>query len=153
MTISAPTAEAGLRAALRIFRDDAAALRDPGPTLETTATPPEPPRVVSSDVIESTTVRAIRVVDPPFVGFDAFLDGAQESRIVHYCDGIPIVYGRVAAVVRERVLRRMVTWKRPLSRSRLYVPRTLVPDALWRHVVAEGFEVVGTSDSGPDRNK
>jgi hypothetical protein len=145
--IGASMADAGFRDALRLFQNDAAALRDPGPTLETTATPPEPPRVVSSDVIESTTVRAIRVVDPPFVGFDAFLDGAQESRIVHYCDGIPIVYGRVAAVVRERVLRRMVTWKRPLCRSRLYVPRALVPDGVWSRVVSEGFEVIDTTDA------
>jgi hypothetical protein len=147
MMLSAHLADAGFRDALRLFQHDTSPLRDPGPTLETTATPPEPPRVVSSDVIESTTVRAIRVVEPPFVGFDAFLDGAQESRIVHYCDGVPIVYGRVAAVVRERVLRRMVTWKRPLCRSRLYVPRALVPDMVWSRVVSEGFEVVDTTDA------
>src|SRR5688500_14768680 len=152
MMLSAQLADAGFRDALRLFQHDTAPLRDPGPSLETTATPPEPPRVVSSDVIESTTVRAVRIVDPAVAGFDAFLDGAQESRIVHYCDGVPIVYGRVAAVVRQRVLRRMVTWKRPLCRSRLYIPRTLVPDALWRHVVAEGFEVVDTTDSESDRN-
>jgi hypothetical protein len=145
--ISASTADAGFRDALRLFQHDAAALRDPGPSLETTATPPEPPRVVSSDVIESTTVRAHRIVDPPVAGFDAFLDGAQESRVVHYCDGIPIVYGRVAAVVRQRVLRRMVTWKRPETRSRLYVPRGLVPASLWTHIVARGFDPVDTTDA------
>ena len=152
MTISAPAAEAGLRDALRIFRHDAAALRDPGPSLETTATPPEPPRVVSSDVIESTTVRAVRIVDPPVVGFDAFLDGSQESRVVHYCDGVPIVYGRVAAVVRQRILRRMVTWKRPVRRSRLYVPRALVPESLWTHVSSQGFETTDTTDPTSDHS-
>jgi len=152
MILGAQMADAGFRDALRLFQDDATPLRDPGPSLETTATPPEPPRVVSSDVIESTSVRAIRVVDPPVVGFDAFLDGAQESRVVHYHDGVPIVYGRVAAVVRQRVLRRMVTWKRPLCRSRLYIPRTLVPDVLWTHVVAQGFEVVDTSDPDSGQN-
>jgi len=69
-------ADARFRDAQRLFQHDAAALRDLGPTLETTVTPPEPPRVVQSDVIESTTVRAHRIVDPPSVGFDAFLDGA-----------------------------------------------------------------------------
>src|SRR5688500_20335759 len=97
MTYGAPPALAGLREALRLFQHDTAPLRDPGPSLETTATPPEPPRVVSSDVIESTTVRAVRIVDPAVAGFDACLDGAQESRIVNYCDGVPIVSGGVAA--------------------------------------------------------
>jgi hypothetical protein len=144
--ISASMVDAGFRDALRLFQNDAAALRDPGPSLETTATPPEPPRVVSSDVIESTTVRAHRIADPPVAGFEAFLDGAQESRVVHYCDGIPIVFGRVAAVVRQRVLRRMITWKRPETRSRLYVPRGLVPPSLWTHIVARGFDPVDTTD-------
>ena len=145
--ISASMADAGFRDALRLFQNDAAALRDPGPTLETTATPPEPPRVVSSDVIESTTVRAHRIADPPVAGFEAFLDGAQESRVVHYCDGIPIVFGRVAAVVRQRVLRRMITWKRPETRSRLYVPRGLVPASLWTRIVVRGFDPVDTTDA------
>jgi hypothetical protein len=140
MILGAQMADAGFRDALRLFQNDAAPLRDPGPSLETTATPSEPPRVVSSDVIESTTVRAIRIADPPVIGFDAFLDGAQESRIVHYCDGVPIVCGRVAAVVRQRVLRRMVTWKRPVTRSRLYIPRSLVPGSLWSYVVAHGLQ-------------
>ena len=77
MTISAQMADAGFRDALRLFQHDAAALREIGPSLETTVTPPEPPRVVSSDVIESTTVRSHRIADPPTPGFDAFLDGGQ----------------------------------------------------------------------------
>lgn len=147
MTIGVPLADAGFRDALRLFQHEAHALRDPGPSLETTVTPPEPPRVVSSDVIESTTVRAHRVVDPAVAGFEAFLDGAQESRVVHYCDGVPIVYGRVAAVVRQRVLRRMITWKRPICHARLYVPRAMVPDSLWRRIIDAGFEAVDTTDS------
>ena len=127
MTTIAPTADPGIRDALRLFKNDVAALRDPGPTLETTATPSEPPRVVDSRVIESTTVRARRISDPPEAGFAAFLDGAQESRAVHYADGIPIVFGRAAAVVRHRVLRRMVTWKPPITSARFYIPRALVP--------------------------
>ena len=138
--------DARFRDAQRLFSHDAAALRDLGPSLETTVTPPEPPRVIQSDVIESTTVRAHRIVEPPTIGFDAFLDGAQESKVIHYADGVPIVFGRVAAVVRQRVLRRMVTWKRPLRRSRLYVPRDLVPPTLWMRAVDAGFDVADTSD-------
>ena len=148
--LSVRLTDAGFRDALRLFQHDTAPLRDPGPSLETTATPPEPPRVVSSDVIESTTVRAIRIADPPMVGFDAFLDGVQESRVVHYCDGIPIVHGRVAAVVRERVLRRMVTWKRPLCASRLYIPRSLVARSVWDRAEAAGFDCLDTTDVSAD---
>lgn len=150
MMLGARLTDAGFRDALRLFQNDAAALRDPGPSLETTATPPEPPRVVSSDVIESTTLRAVRVADPAVVGFDAFLDGVQESRVVYYCDGVPIVHGRVAAVVRERVLRRMVTWRRPLCASRLYIPRALLPDSIWARAVDAGFETVDTTDVSAD---
>ena len=146
MTTSVPNADATFRDALRLFQNDAAALREIGPSLETTATPPEPPRVVSSDVIESTTLREHRIADTPLVGFDGFLDGSQESRVVHHADGVPIVFGRVAAVVRQRVLRRMVTWKRPVCGSRLYVPRELVAPTLWMRVVDSGFDVVDTTD-------
>jgi hypothetical protein len=146
MTTTATMSDARFRDAQRLFQRDAAALRDLGPSLETTVTPPEPPRVIQSDVIESTTVRAHRIADPPAIGFDAFLDGAQESKVIHYADGVPIVFGRVAAVVRQRVLRRMVTWKRPLCRSRLYIPRDLVPPTLWMRVVDAGFDAVDTSD-------
>ena len=67
---------------------------------------------------------------------------------MHYANGVPIVFGRVAAVVRQRVLRRMVTWKRPVCRSRLYVPRELVPPTLWMRIVDAGFEPVDTTARG-----
>ena len=147
MTERAPFAGAGLREALRLFRHETTALRDAGPSLETTVTPSEPPRVVSSDVIEGTTVRAHRVDEPPTVGFSAFLDGVQESHVVHYADGVPIVCGRVSAVVRHRLLRRLVTWKRPVVRSRLYVPRVLVSPGIWSHAIGSAFEVVDTTEA------
>jgi hypothetical protein len=83
VTTIATMADARFRDAQRLFQHDPAALRDLGPSLETTVTPPEPPRVIQSDVIESTTVRAHRIVDPPTGGFDACLDGAQESKVIH----------------------------------------------------------------------
>jgi hypothetical protein len=151
MNTNATMADAGFRDALRLFQHDPTALHELGPTLETTATPPEPPRVISSAVIESTTVRAHRVFDAPTPGFEAFLDGNQESRIVHYCDGVPIVCGRVAAVVRQRVLRRMVTWKRPHVAARFYLPRDLVPPTVWMRVVDSGFEPVDTTDTSVNK--
>jgi hypothetical protein len=44
----------------------------------------------------------------------------------------------------------MVTWKRPASGSRLYIPRALVPESLWNRVVAEGFDAVDTTDVAAD---
>jgi len=147
MTTSVHAADATFRDALRLFKNDAAALREIGPTLETTATPSEPPRVVSSSVIEGTRLRAHRIADPPVVGFDSFLDGLQQSRVVHHTDGVPIVFGWVGAVVRQRLLRRMTTWKRPATRSRLYAPKELLRPTVWMHIVDSGFDVVDTTDS------
>ena len=141
----APMADASYRDALRLFQRETSALRDAGPTLETTGTPLEPPRVVASDVIEGTTVRQHRVFEEPVVGFSAFLDGTQQSRVVHYVDGVPVVFGRVAAVIRARVNRRMVTWKRPRTGTRLYIPRTHVYPSVWDRAVDSGFDTVDTS--------
>lgn len=137
--------DASYRDALRLFHGESAALRDAGPTLETTVAPSEPPRVVSSDVIEGTTVRAHRVFEAPTVGFAAFLDGTQTSRIVHYDDGAPIVFGRAAAVIRQRVSRRMVTWRRPHTSARLYVPRAFLRRELWARLTSGTFAVVDTT--------
>ncbi len=93
------------------------------PTLEQTASSSETPRMVTENkVIEGTTLRAHRILDAPVAGFSAFLDGTQQSRVVRYLPGgLPLVHGTVAAVIRVRRNRRLVTW-RTLVESRLYVP-------------------------------
>lgn len=93
------------------------------PTLEQTTTSAETPRMVTENkVIEGTTLRAHRILDAPIAGFAAFLDGTQRSRVVQYLPGgQPLVHGTVAAVIRVRRNRRLVTW-RTLVESRLYVP-------------------------------
>src|SRR5439155_1496729 len=44
----------------------------------------------------------------------------QTSRVLAYMDGVPIVHGTVAAVVRLRRNRRLTTWQRPVVRRKLY---------------------------------
>ncbi|HEX6967116.1 MAG TPA: hypothetical protein VF166_15105 [Gemmatimonadaceae bacterium] len=83
---------------------------------------PEVPHLSEAEPVEERTVRAHAVPGEPTPGFAAFLDGAQESRVLAWMGAAPIVYGRVAAVIRERVQRRLVTWREPLVERRLYAP-------------------------------
>jgi hypothetical protein len=105
----------------------------------------EPPTLRDSRVVEGTRMRAIRVEGAPEVRFRAFLDGIQRVRIVSHERGVPILYGTVAAVVRERVNRRFVTWKRraPLVRHAVYVPMHYLPQM--RGWNANGTVCVDTS--------
>ena len=134
--------------ALRVFRDgsgEAEALHDVGPTLESIAQPAERARFMSADVIEGTTVRTRRVFGAPTVGFSAFLDGTQQSRVLHYRLGLPVVFGTVAAVIRARINRRMITWRQPHVRSALYLPKPFLPSEHWERAERAGFSVVDTT--------
>ena len=73
-----------------------------GASLEVALGRVERPDMASATILEGDDVRAIDVQRParPVVG--AFLDGVQESREVGWIGAVPIVLGRVAAVVRER---------------------------------------------------
>src|ERR1043165_5692787 len=76
--------------------------------LEVHARLTEPARTISTIVIEGGTMRAHRAFDEPAAGGAAFLDGTQVSRPLHSTDdGIPIIHGTVAAVIRERRNRRL----------------------------------------------
>src|SRR5581483_664086 len=57
--------------------------------------------------------------------FVAFLDGTQGSRIACYVEGLPIIHGTVAAVIRERKNRRLATWRHNVA-TRVYAPRRLL---------------------------
>lgn len=154
-TYGARVGAASFREAQRILLDGAGGgepLSEPGAALEMMSAPAEQARLISSDVIEGTTLRARPVVGEPTVGFSAFLDGTQQSRVVHYARGLPIVFGTVAAVIRVRINRRMVTWRRPLVASALYVPKTFLPVPLWSHAERAGFRVVDTTAS-PDEDR
>ncbi|HEY0972308.1 MAG TPA: hypothetical protein VGE02_15165 [Gemmatimonadales bacterium] len=103
----------------------------------------EPPRLVAASVIEGHALRARRVEGDPEPGFTAFLDGTQQSRTVGYHDGLPIVFGTVAAVVRVRINRRLFTWSAaPVVQRRIYLPAAYLPSALPALYESRGFEVV-----------
>ena len=108
----------------------ARAVADGGTPLELTAPASEKAHTVSASVLEGTTVRAHRILGPTEAGFAGFLDGTQESRVVAYDRGVPIVVGTVAAIIRERRNRRLATWAYERERA-LYLPRTHVSPALW----------------------
>src|SRR5919204_453982 len=58
------------------------------------------------------------------------LAGAQESQVLAWVGAAPIVYGTVAAVVRRRVRRRLVTWGEPVVARRIYAPLAYAPREL-----------------------
>lgn len=121
-------------------------------TLEIAAKGNDAPRLISATVLEGGPLRARRVFDPPIVGFRAFLDGTQRSELVSYLvGGVPLVLGRVAAVVRERRNRRMHTWHQALAETRLYCARRLVAPGAWETLsVAYGPQLVDITDDAAE---
>jgi hypothetical protein len=121
-------------------------------TLEVAGQMNDAPRLISATVLEGGPLRARRIFEPPVVGFRAFLDGTQRSELVGYLGGgIPLILGRVAAVVRERQNRRMRTWQLPLVEARLYCPRQLVSAPTWETLAAHyGDLLVDTTSASAD---
>lgn len=131
---------ASVRDALRALRHAGAALAAPMPSLETQAAAPEPPRLQRAEPYEGDAVRAVRVDGEPVTGFAAFLDGIQQSRVLaHGPGGIPFVHGTVAATVRRRRDRTLVTWRDDATRIEraLFVPRAALGNAAWDALAAD----------------
>jgi hypothetical protein len=117
------------------------------PTLETLVRGAESPRLAPPEVVEGPALARIRLSGPPVVGFAAFLNGIQQSRIVYHSGLVPIVHGTVGAVIRVRRDRRLMTHALGPRISRtLLAPRQLLPDDLWNDLVPLG--VIDTG-SGP----
>lgn len=118
-----------------------------GPTLETLPADLESPRLVSPEWVEGGGLepRQVRSGTP---GFAAFLDGIQRSLVIGHVDGVPLVAGTVAAVIRRRIGRRLMTDRRGAAvRRRVYMPRQVVPAALWDAAEREGY---APCDSGAE---
>ncbi len=114
--------------------------------LELTTASTQPTRLISATIIEGRELRARRVFDPPTVGFAAFLDGTQQSRVVRYlAGGVPIVHGTVAAVIRDRRNQRLFTWRHVVE-HRLYVSRAHVSPTTWDRLRETGIDVCDTAD-------
>ncbi len=117
------------------------------PTLERLEGVHEAPRVIDAQVVENATV-ARRVPGSPIPAFEAFLDGVQESRVVLVARGVPIVCGRIAAVIRQRSKRRLTTWERPIDEYRYYAPLSTLDSAT--RLALAGLPVVDTSRAEED---
>ncbi|HVX38653.1 MAG TPA: hypothetical protein VHB25_03685 [Gemmatimonadaceae bacterium] len=121
--------------------------------LELSGAATEPPRLISATIIEGHELRARRIFEAPAVGFAAFLDGKQDSVVEMYRPGgIPIVRGRVGAVIRDRRNQRLFTW-RHLVEEALYVPRAHVRPADWERLVESGLAIRDTTDGEPDASE
>jgi len=136
------------------------AAADPhGFTLETLPSVAESPRLVTPTLVEDEAVVPRRVADatqtdlrPPAddTGFAAFLDGVQQSRVVGHYDGIPVVVGKVAAVIRRRVNRRLTTYgPGPLQQRALYAPWDLLPPGYLTEAERLGWLLRDTHEPEP----
>ena len=111
----------------------------------------DPPRVGECTLAEGDAVAAIPVEGPHTVAFQAFLDGVQRSHVVDYSGTVPIVAGRIAAVIRTRINRRMTTWSGGhLAQARLYAPVALLSSADSRAIAATGHELRNTLKPGKE---
>lgn len=119
----------GVRAAL----GSAVQIQDAPATLEQLQRREEPPRTARVRPLEGAAFAARPVRGRPEPGFAAFLDGVQQSRIVTFIDGAPIVHGTAAAAVRERRDRRMRTWHHRVE-GRVYAPREYLPAGVWERL-------------------
>jgi hypothetical protein len=106
----------------------------------------DPPQLSAAPTLDGGAMRAIPVAGAPEAKFAAFLDGTQSVRIVARHGSVPMVLGIVAAGVRERVNRRLVTWtgSAPRVERRLYLPLAYAP--AFASVGDAEFAVVDTTD-------
>ena len=105
------------------------------------------PRLISATILEDRELRAHRVEGQPVVGFAAFLDGTQDTRVLaHTPGGIPLIVGSVGAVIRDRRNQRMHTW-RHIAERRIYAPRAFLPADLWQRLAMLPLAIVDTSDA------
>lgn len=136
--------------AIRRMLPDAEIIQDPTPEAALYGGAySEPPKLRNAALIEGSTLRAIRVRRDPVATFGAFLDGAQQVRILSHRHGVPILLGTVSAVVRVRHNRRLSTWghRAPETHRRFYVPLRYLPElqGVRDGVTEDGFDIVDTA--------
>lgn len=124
-----------------------------GAPLERTAMRGDLPVVAPCEQLESLGARPVRAAPHSLVA--GFLDGIQRSRIVTYVQGTPVVWGTVAAAVRERADRTLRTWRAPAVRRLLLASRDALGDAVWAELEAAGLALVNLTPDlqhGPDND-
>jgi hypothetical protein len=124
--------------------------RGTGPTLETLVRGVESPRLVNPELVEGTAFAAHPLSGPPIVGFSAFLNGIQQSRVLFHSGLVPIVRGTAAAVIRIRRDRRLTTHSGgPRIERAVFAPRSLISPALWDELAEHGAIDTGPADAHP----
>jgi hypothetical protein len=118
-----------------------------GPPLEMLSNVADLPRLISAVVIEGDALRSLQVPTGATFAFSAFLDGTQQSRVLGYAGYLPVIHGRVAAVIRERRNRRLTTWRHDVV-SRVYAPRALLSREYNDALRSLQVQVVDTSPGG-----
>ena len=100
-----------------------------GPTasLEVGLARTELPVTTVARLLEDAVVEAHPVPTGRAPAVTAFLDGVQESREVAYLGTVPIVFGQVAAVIRQRAERRLSTWREARHEAAVYAPWSAIP--------------------------
>jgi hypothetical protein len=133
MLVSSSSPDSASRAAIRLLMEwlpDASAVE--GSSEIELSSRADQPQLISAEIVEGKTLRAIEVPDvtrTPVSGFGAFLDGSQKVRMIGRHFGVPLVLGTTSAAIRVRVNRRLVTWgeKPPRVEKKLYLPVRYLP--------------------------
>jgi hypothetical protein len=120
----------------------------------------DPPLLRSAKIVEGSSLRVVKVPDftrHTVSGFGAFLDGTQQVRLVAHHFGMPVVFGTVAAGVRIRVNRRLITWghQPPRVERKIYLPLRYLPALAAirddnRAIARGNWEIVDTSTADKD---
>ena len=143
-----------LREIVRALGSAAAPCGEEGAPLEVSLASQEAGRMRVSDLLTDRVMRAHEVGRDPRPVFGAFVDGVQESRAIAWAGAIPVVHGRVAAVVRARVDRRLVTWGDGASiESSYYIPLRALDGKTSRQLADVKTRIVDTTDErAPDED-
>lgn len=148
MLVSNAGRDAGSQAALRLLieRLPGVSAIEGAATIEAPASA-DPPVLRAAQLVEGTSLRAIRVPDvrpDTPSGFGAFLDGAQRVQIMGHHQGIPVVYGTASAAIRVRVNRRMITWghQPPKVQRKFFLPLRYLPEL---REIASRVDIVDTA--------
>jgi hypothetical protein len=124
-----------------------------GATLEVTdRSQSAPARVEAVAPLEgAATTRRIMIASPAD-GFSGFLDGIQQTRVLHHIDGIiPVVHATVAAAVRERRDRELRAWGEGARIARvILIPVAMVERGIVAALEGDGFKVIDTAPEPED---
>ncbi len=135
----APSFRTALRVLRPIVGDAAIHAAGTAPLLERAQRRSDPPAVSACDAVEAPGARRVQPASAPAVA--AFLDGIQRSRVVGHVRGSPLVFGSVAAVIRQREHRRLDTWDAPRVQHALYASRRDIGDDTWSQLEASGLSL------------